>query len=162
MRSTEEIWLQMAKYEFEHEIEESKEEKKSLERDNMMLQMRVSVLDNDSRKQKDAIRELQNKLEAALNEAKKNQNIAVATSRAPQRSPSNTDARFISASDAATADGATQESPLHVQIKETGKGRSPSKSKVFPSRFFTHNLLKCLFRDHQHRTLKTYKTLNGY
>lgn len=120
----------MAKYEFEQERDELQREKKSLERTSMMLDMRVSTLDNENRKQKEIIKEQQSKLDTAIAEAKKNQNLAVSTARTEKQSTSNTDDCFISVPNSATPDGVAQEDALHVQINQEKKGKSSLKAQV--------------------------------
>ncbi|XP_066139249.1 centrosomin-like isoform X4 [Euwallacea fornicatus] len=105
----------MSKYELEHDIEETRREKRSLERTNMMVEMRISALEKENRKQKEMLKEKQTKLDVAIVEAKKNQNLVVST-----------------VPDAGTADGAAQKGALHVQISQPGKVKSPSKSKLPP------------------------------
>ncbi|XP_066139248.1 centrosomin-like isoform X3 [Euwallacea fornicatus] len=122
----------MSKYELEHDIEETRREKRSLERTNMMVEMRISALEKENRKQKEMLKEKQTKLDVAIVEAKKNQNLVVSTGCAQTQIASNIDDRSISVPDAGTADGAAQKGALHVQISQPGKVKSPSKSKLPP------------------------------
>ncbi|KAL1494277.1 hypothetical protein ABEB36_009901 [Hypothenemus hampei] len=122
--------LSIEKHELEHDLKESQREKKSLERANLMLDMRATTMESENRKQKEAIKELHLKLEVAINEAKKKQNIAVSSGCNRPGSPSNTDDRFISATHPTAANGAAQEGPLHAAITTQPVINGPPQSQI--------------------------------
>jgi len=119
----------VAKYEFEQERNACEREKKSLERNKMLLDMKNGALENETRKHKEVIRELQAKLEAAVTEAKKNQNLAVAKSGQDKLSNSNNNGDFVSVPDAAASYGTAKTDSLHVQIND----RNSSKAQLPPT-----------------------------
>lgn len=89
---------------------------------------RLSELEEENQKQKTRIRDLQGKLEAALIEIKKNQNLAVSNSRTLTATVTNTDGVSFSVPHAAAPAGAAEEDPLHVQVG--GGGSAPSSPAV--------------------------------
>lgn len=113
----------MAKYEFDQDREELQNEKKFLDRNYMM---RISALESENRKQKEMLKEQQAKVEAAVVEAKKNQNLAVSTSRNENQNLSNTDDGFVSVPNTATSPGVAEENALHVPITQQPQKSKPS------------------------------------
>lgn len=103
-----------------------KEQKKS-ERAKILSDMKISELEDENQKQKFKIRDLQAKLDAALVEIRKNQNLAVSKSLVQKTNISNTDLNSISVSNATTSPGTSQKDSLHVQIS------SPNKTPLSPS-----------------------------
>ncbi|XP_076270069.1 centrosomin-like isoform X2 [Rhynchophorus ferrugineus] len=111
-----------AKAELEEERRERERDRKASDRNHAALAARLDALHADNKRQKEAARELQSRLETAANEAKKNQNLAVPQDRDRSPRPS-TDRHFISVPDAAAPDGAAKAHSPHVQV--TG-ARSPA------------------------------------
>ncbi|XP_074031139.1 uncharacterized protein isoform X3 [Leptinotarsa decemlineata] len=86
---------------------------------------KTSDLEKDSDKQKAKIRDLQAKLETALVEIRKNQNLAVSKSPAQKSTTPNTDVSCFSVPDATAPAGAAQADALHVQVATPGGTSAP-------------------------------------
>ncbi|XP_030752474.1 centrosomin-like isoform X3 [Sitophilus oryzae] len=115
-----------AKADLEEEKKEREHDKKILERNQMALTLRLDSLHVENKRHKDTIRDMQMRLEAAVSEANKNQNLAVDQDcvSTPQQS---TDAHFLSVSDAAAPNGIAQTDAPHVPVGEA-ESRSPAPS----------------------------------
>uniref|UniRef100_A0AAR5Q6X0 Centrosomin N-terminal motif 1 domain-containing protein n=1 Tax=Dendroctonus ponderosae TaxID=77166 RepID=A0AAR5Q6X0_DENPD len=121
----------MAKYEFDQDREEFHKEKKVLDRNNMIMDMRISALESENRKQKELLKQQQAKVEAAVIEAKKNKNIAVSTSRNENQNLSNTDDGFVSVPSATTSGGCAEENALPLPVtQQPSKAKPSTKNQV--------------------------------
>lgn len=119
-------------------------EHKRAERVKVMNDMKMSELEEENEKQKMKIRDLQGKLEAALIEIKKNQNLAVSKSPVQKSNSSNTDDNYFSVSNPTTPAGTPKKNTLHVQISHSSKSNlttSPSSPEKFNIQNFEQLLL---------------------
>lgn len=117
-------------------------EHKRAERVKMMNDMRMSELEEENEKQKLKIRDLQGKLEAALIEIKKNQNLAVSKSPVQKSNSSNTDDNYFSVSNPTTPAGTPKKDTLHVQINHSSK--ATITSPLSPEKFNIQNFEQLL------------------
>ncbi|KAJ8968713.1 hypothetical protein NQ314_002168 [Rhamnusium bicolor] len=118
-------------------------EHKRAERIKVMNDMKVSELEDENEKQKVKIRDLQGKLEAALIEIKKNQNLAVSKSPVQKSNNSNTDDNSFSVSNPTTPAGAPKANSLHVPI--TPQHKTPVSSPLSsPEKFNIKDFEKML------------------
>lgn len=118
-------------------------EHKRAERVKMMNDMKMSELEEENEKQKMKIRDLQGKLEAALIEIKKNQNLAVSKSPVQKSNSSNTDDNYFSVSNPATPAGTPKKNTLHVQISHSSKVTLPT-CPLSPEKFSIQNFEQIL------------------
>lgn len=88
--------------------------------------MKVTELEEENQKQKLKVRDLQNKLESAMLEIRKNQNLAVPKSPRKTSNVSNTDSNSVSVQNSTTPTGVAEKDALHVSI---GKDNQTEKSQ---------------------------------
>ncbi|XP_018567218.1 centrosomin isoform X2 [Anoplophora glabripennis] len=119
-------------------------EHKRAERVKMMNDMKMSELEEENEKQKLKIRDLQGKLEAALIEIKKNQNLAVSKSPVQKSNSSNTDDNSFSVSNSTTPAGTAKTNTLHVQINHSSKTATSPTSPLSPEVFNIPNFEELL------------------
>ncbi|KAJ8961270.1 hypothetical protein NQ318_008955 [Aromia moschata] len=130
-KKLEELMGQMNELKKKSELER---EHKRTERVKMVNELKISELEEENEKQKIKIRDLQGKLETAVLEIKKNQNLAVSKSPVQKSSTSNTDDNSFSVPHSATPTGAAKKNALHVQIDAQQKTSAPS-SPLSPDKF---------------------------
>lgn len=89
---------------------------------------KVGEMEEESQKQKMKIRELQNKLETAMNEIRKNQNLAVPKSPRKTSNMTNTDSNSISVQDSTTFARTAEKDTLPLPIKRDSSSSSFNSS----------------------------------
>lgn len=107
----------------------------------MLNEMKVAELEEDNQKHKSKIRDLHNKLETAMMEIRKNQNLAVPKSPKKTSSITNTDINSISVQDSTTPTRAAETNSPNVSLKNDNRDKTnqnssyPSPSMLSPEKF---------------------------
>ncbi|XP_060518754.1 centrosomin isoform X2 [Cylas formicarius] len=114
-----------AKYELE-------KERKSARQTKMMSDAKIGELENELEKNKLRVKDLQSKLDRALVEVEKSQNLAVSTSPTANSRSSNIDGYLVSVPDAAASDGTAQKDSLHVPLNVSGTSSTSSSAATTP------------------------------
>lgn len=93
-------------------------------------EMKVTEMEEETQKHKLKIRDLQTKLETAMMEIRKNQNLAVPRSPKKTSHITNTDKYSILVQDSTTSPRVAEKDPLHVSIEKESQEINPNLSSL--------------------------------
>lgn len=103
----------------------------------IICDMKVTEIEEENQKQKMKIRDLQTKLETAMMEIRKNQNLAVLKSPKKTSNITNVDKNSISVQDSATSPRVAEKDALHVSVKEEDQEQNQNSSSLSASKFLS-------------------------